>query len=380
MVSSRAVPGWSNGMRILMVAPPWYDVPPHGYGGIESMVAGLVTGLTRRGHDVTMIGAGTAGTPARFLTTYGRAPSERIGEALPEVLHAARAYAMSSKLVVDVIHDHSLAGPLTAPAQAAPTVITCHGEVGGEYGEYYRVLGAGMSMVAISEAQRRIAPDLNWAGVVHNAVDVEAFPFREHKEDWTLWLGRFSEDKGAHLAIDAARAAGRRILLAGKLTEKTEHDYFDAYVRPRLGPDAEYVGEADTARKRELLAAARCLVFPVVWEEPFGMVMIEAMACGTPVVALGRGAVPEVVLDGVTGFIRGTPEELSAAIEAAGALAPHACRSRAERFFGVETMARAYEAIYRRVIAGPSRRAGERVAASATESAAGSRDLAMPVN
>ncbi|MFF3439961.1 glycosyltransferase family 4 protein [Streptosporangium sp. NPDC002721] len=363
-------------MRVLMVAPPWYDVPPRGYGGIESMVAGLVTGLTRRGHDVTLIGAGRAGTSARFLSTYGRAPSERIGEPLPEVLHAAKAYAMTSKLVVDVIHDHTLAGPLTAPAQAVPTVITCHGEVGGEYGEYYRVLGGAVSMVAISEAQRRVAPDLNWAGVVHNAVDVTAFPFRERKEDWALWLGRFNEDKGAHLAIDAARAAGRRILLAGKLTEKIEYDYFDEYVRPRLGPDAEYVGEAGTARKHELLGAARCLIFPIVWEEPFGMVMIEAMACGTPVVALCRGAVPEVVVDGVTGFIRSDPSELPAAIEAAGALDPRACRSRVERFFGVEVMARAYEAIYRRTIAGLPRRVGEPAGRSAGES----RDLATPVN
>lgn len=376
MVFSRNVPEWSDGMRILMVAPPWYDVPPQGYGGIESMVAGLVAGLTRRGHDITLVGAGRAGTSARFLSTYGRAPSERIGEPLPEVLHAAKAYTMTSELVVDVIHDHTLAGPLTAPARAVPTVITCHGEVGGEFGEYYRVLGAAVSMVAISEAQRRIAPDLNWAGVVHNAVDVTAFPFRERKEDWALWLGRFNEDKGAHLAIDAARAAGRRILLAGKLTEKIERDYFDEYVRPRLGPDAEYVGEADTARKHELLAAARCLIFPIVWEEPFGMVMIEAMACGTPVVALCRGAVPEVVVDGVTGFIRSDPSELPAAVEAADALDPRACRSRVERFFGVEVMARAYEAIYRRTIAGLPRRAGEDPGRSAGES----RDLAMPVN
>ncbi|MEU8202761.1 glycosyltransferase family 4 protein [Streptosporangium sp. NPDC049046] len=376
MVSSRIVPGWSDGLRVLMVAPPWYDVPPRGYGGIESMVAVLVAGLTRRGNDVTLVGAGRAGTRARFLSTYGRAPSERIGEPLPEMLHAARAYAMTSGLVVDVIHDHSLAGPLTAPARGVPTLITCHGEMEGEFGEYYRALGTTVSMVAVSEAQRRIAPDLNWAGVVHNAVDVTAFPFRERKEDWVLWLGRFNEDKGAHLAIDAARAAGRRILLAGKLTEKVECDYFDEYVKPRLGPDAEYVGEADTARKHELLAAARCLLFPIVWEEPFGMVMIEAMACGTPVVALCRGAVPEVVVDGVTGFIRSDPSELPAAIEAADTLDPRACRVRVERFFGVEAMARAYEAIYRRTIAGLPRQAAKKPGRSAGES----RDLAMPVN
>ncbi|MEU4830382.1 glycosyltransferase family 4 protein [Streptosporangium sp. NPDC023615] len=395
MFSSTDIPDRSGRMRVLMVAPPWYDVPPRGYGGIESMVAGLVTGLTRRGHDVTLIGAGRAGTSARFLATCGQAPSERIGESLPEVLHAARVHAMSGGLAVDVVHDHSLAGPLSAPARTAPTVVTCHGDVGGEFGDYYRVLGATASMVAISEAQRRVAPELNWAGVVHNAVDAGTFPFREHKEDWVLWLGRFNEDKGAHLAIDAARAAGRRILLAGKLVEKGEHAYFDAQVRPRLGPDAEYLGEAGTARKHELLAAARCLIFPILWEEPFGMVMIEAMACGTPVVALGRGAVPEVVVDGLTGFVRGDPADLPAAVEAVGAISPRDCRSRVERFFCVEAMARGYEAIYRRTIAAPSVLAALPAATgaatgAAAEGAAGtdgtgggaeeSRDLAMPVN
>ncbi|WP_433244323.1 glycosyltransferase family 4 protein [Streptosporangium sp. CA-135522] len=352
MVSETGVARWRDGMRVVMIAPPWYDVPPRGYGGIESMMAELVAGLSRRGHDVTLIGAGKAGTSARFLATYDLAPSERIGEVMPEVLHAARTQEILSGLDADIVHDHSLAGPLTAAARSAPTLVTCHGEVDGELGDYYRALSGEVSMVGISEAQRRIAPDLNWAGVVHNAVETDSFPFREHKEDWVLWLGRFNEDKGAHLAIDAARAAGRRILLAGKLTEQVEHDYFEEHVRPRLGDDAEYVGEADAARKRELLAASRCLLFPILWEEPFGMVMIEAMACGTPVVALGRGAVPEVVVDGVTGFVRAHAQELPEAIGKAGAIDPHACRSHVRSRFDSEVMTEQYEKIYRRVIAG----------------------------
>ncbi|AWS46478.1 glycosyltransferase family 4 protein [Streptosporangium sp. 'caverna'] len=370
MTSSNVRP-WSEGMRIVMIAPPWYDVPPLGYGGIEAMMADLIAGLTRRGHDVTLIGAGSSGTSARFLATYDQTPSERIGESMPEVLHAAKAYSMTLKLDADIIHDHSLAGPLTAPGQIVPTVVTCHGEVDGELGEYYRVLNETVSLVGISEAQRRIAPDLSWAGVVHNAVDVSSFPFRGHKEDWVLWLGRFNEDKGAHLAIDAARAAGRRIVLAGKLTEPVEHRYFEEHIRPRLGPDAEYVGQADADHKRRLLATARCLLFPILWEEPFGMVMIEAMACGTPVVALGRGAVPEVIVDGVTGFIRSDPAELPAAIEAIGRLDPLHCRAHVERCFDAEVMARGYEGIYRQVIAGLTTRPG-----NAEETG----DLVMPIN
>ncbi|MFI7539267.1 glycosyltransferase family 4 protein [Streptosporangium sp. NPDC049376] len=367
MIATTAVSRRRDAMRVVMVAPPWYDVPPLGYGGIEAMLAELVSGLSRRGHDVTLIGAGRARTGARFLPTYDPAPSERIGEPMPEVLHAAKAYALALDIDADIVHDHSLAGPLSAAARAVPTLVTCHGEIEGELGEYYRVLGPAVSMVAISEAQRRLAPDLNWAGVVHNAVETASFPFQERKEDWVLWLGRLNADKGAHIAIDVAREAGRRIVLAGKLTEPAEHDYFEREIKPRLGPDAEYVGQADAARKRELLAAARCLLFPILWEEPFGMVMIESMACGTPVVALKRGAVPEVVADGVTGFVREEAEELAEAVEAAGGLDPHACRAHVAGNFDVEVMTAGYERIYRQVIAAPGEPAG------------GTRDLALPV-
>src|SRR5207248_1022300 len=140
------------------------------------------------------------------------------------------------------------------------------------------------------------------------------YPLREAKEDWVLFIGRFTEEKGAHLAVDAARAAGKRIVLAGKLNEPAEHEYFDEAVRPRLGPDVDYVGEVDAPGKRELYAKAACLLFPVQWPEPFGMVMVEAMACGTPVVALEDGSVPEVVVDGTTGVICATTDDLPAAI------------------------------------------------------------------
>ncbi|GGL35110.1 glycosyltransferase family 4 protein [Planomonospora parontospora] len=358
MVSATGLSGRRGALRIVMVAPPWYEVPPRGYGGIESVLAELIAGLSRRGHEVTLVAAGRPGTSARFLRTYADPPSGRIGQALPEVLHAARAHDLLAGIDADVVHDHSLAGPLTAAARTAPTVVTCHHEVDGEFGEYYRALGREVSMVGISAAQQRLAPDLNWTGVVHNAVETGSFPFREHKEDWVLWLGRFNEDKGAHLAVDAARAAGRRILLAGRITEPGEREYFDREVAPRLGSDAVYVGEADAVRKRELLAGARCLLFPILWEEPFGMVMIEAMACGTPVVALRRGAVPEVVADGLTGFVRSRPEELAEAVEAAGGLDPRACRSRVRRRFDVAVMAEGYERVYRAAAAGPEGPAG----------------------
>ncbi|MEV0237139.1 glycosyltransferase family 4 protein [Nonomuraea sp. NPDC050786] len=337
-------------LHIAMVAPPWFEVPPRAYGGIEAVLNDLVRALLKLGHQVTLIGAGRPGTPARFLATYAEPPSGRVGESLPEVVHAAHVARMVEKLDVDVVHDHSLAGPLTAAGRPVPTVVTVHGAAQGELADYYRQLGDAVALVSISTSQRLQAPDLNWVGTVHNAIDVTAFPFKERKEDYTLFLGRFSPDKGAHLAIDAARAAGRRILLAGKLTEPSEHAYFDTHIRPRLGDDAVYVGEADAAAKRKLLVNARCLLFPIQWEEPFGMVMIESMACGTPVVALRGGAVPEVVQPGVTGFVCADPGELPAAIEAAGNLPPAECRAHVIRHFDAVSMARGYEKIYEQLI------------------------------
>jgi glycosyltransferase involved in cell wall biosynthesis len=205
-------------------------------------------------------------------------------------------------------------------------------------------------LVAISHAQVRAAPEITWAGVVHNALPVDDYPFRADKDGFVLSLGRLDPSKGAHLAVDAARAAGRRLVLAGKCTEPPERRYFDEAVRPRLGPDVEWLGEVDNATKLELLARASCLLFPLQWEEPFGMVMIEAMACGTPVVALRRGAVPEVVAHGSGGLVCDRADELPAAIEQVGSIDPAACRRLAHERFDVGVMAAGYESLYARCL------------------------------
>jgi glycosyltransferase involved in cell wall biosynthesis len=329
--------------------PPWYNVPPRAYGGIESMAADLIDALVERGHAVFMVGPGTNGTRAQFLRTFEAPPSEHIGESLLEAMHAAWSNRYLDDLDVDVIHDNSLAGPLTARSRKAPTVVTAHGSCAGEAASYYRLVCAETSLVAISDSQRQLAPDLYWTATVHNAIKTSDFTFRERKDDHVLFMGRMTPEKGAHLAIDAARAAGRRILLAGKLQEPHEQDYFESEVRPRLGSDAEFVGEADAHAKKELYGGAHCLVFPICWDEPFGLVMIEAMACGTPVVALRRGSVPEVVLNGTTGYVREGPADLPAAINNAGDIAPAACRRHVEENFDVSVMVAGYERTYAKV-------------------------------
>jgi glycosyltransferase involved in cell wall biosynthesis len=334
-------------LRIAMVAPPWFEIPPLGYGGIESVVADLVDQLSARGHHVTLIGAGRPRTSAKqFFRVFDVPPSERLGTPAPEVIHAAGVASLLEDIPVDVVHDHSLAGPLLARSRPAPTVVTMHGPVDGEQGEYFRWLGDSVEVVAISDAQRRANPLINWYGRVHNAIDVSSFPFEPRKDDYVVWLGRFNGDKGPHLAIDAARQAGLNIVLAGKCNEPAEKAFFEEYVRPRLGPGVEYIGEADAVSKRPLLAGAQALCFPLQWEEPFGMVMIEAMACGTPVVALRRGSVPEVVSHGVSGLIVDDYADFPQALHAAAGLNPADVRAHAQRNFDLSVMADGYESVY----------------------------------
>jgi glycosyltransferase involved in cell wall biosynthesis len=341
-------------LRIAVVAPPWFPVPPTGYGGIESVCAGLVDGLVERGHDVTLIAAGRDETDAtRFFAATGDPQSDRVGDVLAEVRHAVAASQVIGDLDVDVIHDHTAAGPLVAAGLEIPTVVTAHGPVDGELGDYYGDLsryygdlGEWISFVSISNSQRAGAPELPWAATVYNGIRVSDHDFRRDKDDFVLFIGRCCADKAPELAVRAARDAGRKLVALTKCREPDEKDHFEQVVEPLLGSDVEWLEEPPRERKHDLLARARALVMPIQWEEPFGMVMIEALASGTPVVALRRGAVPEIVEDGVHGFVCAEPDELPAAIERAGEIDPDICRQVVENRFSLQTMARGYEGVY----------------------------------
>ncbi|MEA2740636.1 MAG: hypothetical protein QOH05_3943, partial [Acetobacteraceae bacterium] len=205
------------------------------------------------------------------------------------------------------------------------------------------------SLVALSRAQREHLPTARWAATVPNGVRPDRFPFRAARGEYAVFLGRMSPDKGPTWAIDAARAAGIPLVMAAKCREDSEVAYFEQAVAPRLGGDVEWIGEVGGRRKVELLAGARCLLFPVDWEEPFGLVMIEAMACGTPTIAYPAGSVPEVIDHGLTGYIVHDEGSAVAAVSRLDRLSSSAIRARFEQRFTARRMAEDYVALYRRM-------------------------------
>lgn len=338
-------------LRIAMVIPPWYEVPPPGYGGLEQVCSALVDGLTARGHEVTLFGAGTwSGTQARFVATVEELQNDRLGQLLPELAHLARVQELISPEAFDVVHDHTTIGPLVAAQRTVPTLVTVHGSPTGELGDILRVVPESVGLVAISHAQRRLGPELPWAATVHNGMHTAQMPAKAaaSNDGPVLWLARFSPEKGPEVAIRACRAAGLPLVLAGKVNETVEQRYLAEVIEPMLGPDVRVVCNADRDTTIRLLLEARCLIMPIQWEEPFGMVMVEAMATGTPVVALRRGAVPELVYHGRTGLICDDVDELPAALRRVGDLDPVASVAHVEDNFSADRMARGYEPVYRR--------------------------------
>jgi glycosyltransferase involved in cell wall biosynthesis len=342
--------GVANALRVALVAPPWFEIPPAGYGGIENVVAVLASALVDLGHHIVLIGSGEARTPAEFRQTLAVPPSGRLTDSVPEIMHAAITAEILDSLDVDVIHDHSLAGPLVTIHRATPAVVTAHCMPLGDHAALLRQIGKRAALTALSETQRAIAPDLNWTAVVPNAVDVASFPYTETKSDFALYVGRLAQVKRVHLAIDAARAAGTRLKIAGPINDPGELEYVIAEIHPRLGPDVELLGPVDAQAKRSLFADACCLIFPSSSLEPFGLVMIEAMACGTPVAAFRESSAAEVVVHGITGFLADDPSGLADAVRQSTELLPVNCRRHATAHFDARIAAQRYVSVYRDAI------------------------------
>lgn len=343
-------------MRIAQIAPPWFPVPPRGYGGIELVVSILTDGLVDRGHDVTLFASGESATRARLVSPMLDTPDPALlGNVWFDAFHAVSAYRQANEF--DLVHDHS--GPV-GPGLGAllggtpPVIHTLHGPWTEPSRLYYGLLQENVHLVAISDAQRSDNPDVRYAGTVHNGIDLDAYPFVPTKDRFLVYIGRANPDKGPAIAIEVARRAGMPLAMIVKRNEPFEKAYWDEMVAPLLNDEVEVYERVSADTKADLLGRATAMIFPIQWPEPFGLVMAEAMACGTPVVACPAGAAVELVDDGITGFLRDSIDDLTEAVGRAGECSPEACRARVAKQFSAAAMVSGYEALYERVLAGTS--------------------------
>lgn len=339
-------------MRIAIVAPPWVPTPPPAYGGIEAVVDTLATGLQLAGHEVLLFATGDSRSRVPLAYRFDKAVGVgRSDSTAVELLHVVSAYEMAEEF--DIVHDHTLLGPAySAKYPGLAVVTTNHIPFSGGLHEYYRALGSRVPVIAISNVQAQAAVGVNLAAVIHHGVDLNEFPVGDGNGGYALFLGRMSPDKGVHTAIEVARLAGVPLKIAAKCRERGEQAYFDEVIKPMLGHDVEYLGEASREEKLELLGGATCLLNPIAWVEPFGMVMLEALACGTPVVATHAGAAPEIVDDGKTGYLADSPDDLAEAVTLASDLDRSKCRLAAEERFSMEIMVERHLEVYEKVVAG----------------------------
>jgi glycosyltransferase involved in cell wall biosynthesis len=331
-------------MHIALIAPPFIPVPPVTYGGTELFVAHLAEGLMSRGHDVVVYANGDSRVGCRVKWRYAHAEwpiTQPLAAQLKNADHTAWALHDAAR-EADLIHINDAMAVPYAPFLEQPIVSTLHHPHEPLLSALYEKYPA-LHYVAISEAQARLEP-MPQITVVHHGLDLSDYRYSESKDDYVLFLGRMAPCKGAHNAIEAARRAGVRLKLAGEI-QPMFRPYWDERIEPQLGQGIEYVGEADLDSKNELLGGARALLFPIEWQEPFGLAMIEALACGTPVLAFAGGSVEEIVRDGINGWICADAADMAARIVSPG-IAPESCRAYAVQHFSLDRMVDRYLDVY----------------------------------
>lgn len=348
-------------MRIAQVAPLAERVPPPGYGGIELVVSHLTEELVRRGHEVTLFASGDSQTRAKLESVVPRAlrlePTVK-EPGVYEMLQLRRVAEMASEF--DLVHFHN--GYLAlqfSDLMKCGVVHTLHGNFTAEARllyQQYRNLG----YISISNSQREGGPELNYIRTVYNGISIDAYPFVEKPQDppYLAFLGRLSPEKGIQHAIAIAKQTGWHLKIAGKI-DPVDRKFYDREIAPLIdGEQIEYLGETTHQEKVELLGNAVATLFPITWREPFGLVTIESMCTGTPVIAMNLGAVPEIILDRKTGIICNSIEEMIAAIPTAQQLNRQICRNLVQNHFSIAKMVDGYEAAYQKVLASSMNRNG----------------------
>lgn len=341
-------------MKIAQIAPIIERVPPKRYGGTERVVSALTEELVRRGHEVALFASGDSITKAKLSSVYPRGLREAklkdiYGFNAYTLLNIGLAYTRENEF--DIIHDH--VGHISLPTAnlaRTPVISTMHGPFTPENRVVYQRLNRPF-IVSISKAQGKYAPPgARHIGTVYNGLPMENYPFSPVPGDYLLFVGRISIEKGVHYAIETALSLNRRLVIAAKL-ETVDRPYFQEYVEPYLSDTIEWIGEVDETRRNELMSHALCMLHPVTWQEPFGLTLIEAMACGCPVIAFDKGSIPEIIIDGKTGYIVPDVEGMITAVENISAIDRALCRTHALSRFNVKKMTDGYEALYQKVTA-----------------------------
>jgi len=342
-------------MRIAQIAPLWERVPPPAYGGTELVVGLLTDELVRRGHEVTLFASADSITLAKLepgvpqpLRLMGASPQEA---QIYDTLQLSKVYEQANEF--DLIHSHIdfQAFPY-ANLVKTPTVHTMHGIV-PPWVEPIFIKNKHQNFVSISNSQRRTDLGLNYVATAYNGIDPSTYIFHPQPDNppYLAFLGRISPEKGPRLAIEIAKRAGWHLKMAGKV-DRADKEFFEKEVAPLIdGKQIEFLGEANYAQKSEIMGGAVATLFPIAWREPFGLVMTESMACGTPVIAMALGSAPEIIVHGKTGFLCHSVDECVAALDRVSEIDRQACRQHVERHFSVKSMVDSYEAVYQTVLA-----------------------------
>lgn len=346
-------------MRIAQIAPIVLPLPPKKYGGAERVVHALTEELVRRGHDVTLFASGDSNTSAKLASVYPTTIhksniKDPFGFNELSLLHIGFAYQQQDKF--DVIHDHAI--PMSVPTASiaqTPTVLTMHKPFTDTRATHllYENL-RNLNLVTISHAQARFLNDknANILGTVYNGLDMKHYPFGKAPGRYLLFVGRIAERKGAHLAIEAAERLDLPLILTGAYNACDDPDgsYFNRRIKPHLGANTIWIGEVGEEERNKLMSHALCVLHPVTWPEPFGLSMIESMACGAPVVGFNKGSIPEVIKSGVSGYVVETLDEMVEAVKQVSVISRTNCRMYALETFSAEKMADGYEEMYKLAI------------------------------